>query len=64
MMYLHTDLTNIYMHTTAYPYIHITAHLSSETNVLPFLCPIIKKTTHPKHKTNLPALSFSGGFDK
>lgn len=32
-MYLHTDLTNIDMDTTAYPYIHITAHLSSETNV-------------------------------
>ena len=32
-MYLHTDLTNIDMHPTAYPYIHITAHLSSETHV-------------------------------
>jgi hypothetical protein len=32
-MYLHTDLTNTNMHTIAYPYKHITAHLSFETNV-------------------------------
>jgi hypothetical protein len=23
-----------------------------------------QKTTYPNHKTNLPALSFGGGFDK
>ena len=32
-MYLHNDLTKIDMHTTAYPYIHITAHLYFGTNV-------------------------------
>jgi len=32
-MYLHTELTNIDMHTAPYTYIHTTRHLSSETNV-------------------------------
>jgi hypothetical protein len=66
-MYLDADLTNIDMHTTAYPYMHITVHLSLETNVsssasIPMSH--YQKTTYPNHKTNLPALSFGGGFDK
>jgi len=67
-MYLHTDLTNIDMHPTAYTYTHTELQTSLLKlmclTVLPSLCSIKKKTTHPNHKTNLPALSFSGGFDK